>query len=137
MNHMAKVSEMLGVELDEEFEIEKHLYAKFKITEAGLEIKPNNDKTWHIEVDILLDLLTGEATIKRKPWTPKMEETYYCWLNYGSDWNVGYYSMTGYTFDLNNIAMGNCFRTRDDAKAHKDEVIARYEEIRKAVSKNA
>ncbi|HAH93680.1 MAG TPA: hypothetical protein DCM01_07535 [Dielma fastidiosa] len=68
---MEKVAEMLGVELNEEFNIigdSKPLYySPYKITERGLIDKDNI-----IRDDRLGDLFRGIYKVQKLPWKPKM-----------------------------------------------------------------
>lgn len=59
----------LGVEIDEEFEINKSIYNPYKITEKGYLIDRDGDK----RPDCLTELILGERTIKKIP-KPKIKE---------------------------------------------------------------
>lgn len=128
MNYMKKVADMLGVALDEEFEIEGYGGSKFKITEEGLY---NNNG--HRDVSLFHGILTGEIKIKRRPWKPKIREKY--WYVYrptgveSEPWDLRYTTFNGCTDDLNHVAMGNCFSSKEAAEEAKNDVIARYEAI--------
>lgn len=59
---MKQVAEMLGVELDEEFNI-KYSSFKFKITERGLEYFDGYDNHWYTDPSTLIGLLCGDFEI--------------------------------------------------------------------------
>lgn len=68
MNYMKQVAQMLGVELEEEFNIEGIDY-KYKFTKDGLffHYEENNINIWYKLCDDLSDILTGEYKIIKKP----------------------------------------------------------------------
>ncbi len=75
-NYMADVAKMLGVELEEEFNINstKTLY---KITDKGLCYK--DDNIWYeMSSDTFIDLIKGDSKIVKLPWQPKDGDEYYC-----------------------------------------------------------
>ena len=85
-NHMAEVAKMLGVELGEEFEIDKLPTRRYKLTEnnglSGIYFG-----SWVVDEDsdkILKSLLLGECSIKRKPWKPSKGDKYWYISSNGS-----------------------------------------------------
>ena len=123
MNYMKQVAKMLGVELGEKFDIDVGdgftldgcCLNGYGLYDDGL----RNDS-------VLNGLLTGECTIKKKRWKPKDGEEYFY---VDEDGNIG-----SFIFDMICISdtamlyMGNCFRTSEDAEAHKDEIMAKFKE---------
>ena len=75
VNHMTEIAKMLGVELNEEFEIAGYKNGNFKITECG--IKKLEGGEWVNGSFIFDGLLTGECTINHKPWKPQYDEEYW------------------------------------------------------------
>lgn len=72
INHMPEVAKMLGVELCEEFEIVCNGCISddiFFFTEKENVIYNVSKKCYEIS-DVVIYLLTGITTIKRKPWKP-------------------------------------------------------------------
>ena len=72
------------------------------------------------------DLLTGEYTIKKRPFVPKHLEDYFYIENNGEIcktqnryWNI----------DLARIKCGWVFRTENEAEANKERVLAEMEEV--------
>lgn len=136
MNYMNKVADMLGMRFGEAFEIEQYPDARFKFTEKGLIAMPKWAKNEFNDSDTLLGLLSGELKIIFRAWVPKGNEPFYYWHNNNGVWMMGATECHGWVYELGLIAMGNCFITEADAEAHKDEVISRYEAIRKAVAES-
>lgn len=79
-NHMAEVvglAKLLGVELREEFRIEK-CQGLFRITEDGLQRLLDSSSSWTFaEHSIFRELLNGKVTVVKFPWKPAKMETYY------------------------------------------------------------
>lgn len=76
-NHMAEVAALLGLELREEFRIEK-CQGLFRFTEDGLQRLLDSSSSWTFaEHSILRDLLNGKVTVVKFPWKPAKMETYY------------------------------------------------------------
>lgn len=76
-NHMAGVAKLLGLELREEFRIEKG-QGLFRFTEDGLQRVLDSSATWTFaEHSILREILNGKATVVKFPWKPAKMETYY------------------------------------------------------------
>lgn len=76
----------------------------------------------------LTEMLSGEVEVLKKPFRPKMCERYYYIDNdrFVSD------DVNGLTcVDLALISMGNCFRTEKEAIAHKDEILKKFDELKK------
>lgn len=76
-NYMREVAKLLGLELREEFLIEK-CQGLFRFTEDGLQRTLDSSTTWvFAEHSILRELLNGKETIVRFPWKPAKMEIYY------------------------------------------------------------
>ena len=122
INHMPEVAKMLGVELDEEFEIVGYKNRNFKITECG--IKKLEGGEWVSGVFIFEGLLTGECTIKHKPWKPQYNEEYWFVGLNGHIYSDAFYKNRLYGINLYKI--GNCYRTEAEAKANRGKWVAFY-----------
>lgn len=128
MNYMSEVAKMLGVELDEEFEIKMpnetcHAIAKF--TNGGLKIINHNvNSVWCFKDDVLEHLLTGCYTIKRKPWKPSIYDGYYYVDENG---HVCSDPWVNSALDIVLYKVGNCYKTKKDAEKDKDKWIEFYE----------
>lgn len=76
-NHMKGVAKLLGLELREEFRIEK-CQGLFRFTEDGLQRVLDSSATWTFaEHSILREILNGKVTVVKFPWKPAKMETYY------------------------------------------------------------
>ena len=77
-NYMQDVARMLGVELEEEFEILNSGYI-YKIDEDdGLMHRRLSDNFWHnSSAHDFENLLTGKKEIIKLPWQPRYDEKYY------------------------------------------------------------
>lgn len=115
-NHMNEVAALLGVELDEEFIIED--YGTYVLTWKGLVRKDGI-----VQGLILTFLLTGELKIRRKPWKPIKDETYYYVTEEGLTWEEDWVDDD---VDLMRYKLGNCYRTKEEAEANVNKWRAFY-----------
>ena len=67
MNHMKEVAQMLGVELNEEFNVKGFSYKKYKITKDRVFISYEEDNKWYKICDTILDILIGKYEIIKQP----------------------------------------------------------------------
>lgn len=125
MNYMEQVAHMLGVELGEEFEI-KSVPGKFYINNGGLKLSGREEMKLGAT---LMCILKGDDEIVKLPWKPKFGDVYYHNNRFGElhreraeDNNL---------FDLMIVRLGKTYRTEEEAKAHKEEDKAFWDEIRK------
>ena len=124
MNYMKQVTEMLGVETREKFDLKNaHNYTikDCYLDNDGL----HNNRSIIIECDFA-DILNGNAEIIKKPFKPKYSETYWIINENGRTARI---SNDNQTFDCMAIHMGNCFRTEAEAEEHKDEIMAKFREV--------
>lgn len=128
-NHMDEVAKMLGVELGEEFQISgQSKDDRYFIDNDGLNLRYGGQDCY--AQGLLGELLNGKKEIVRRPWMPKDSEKYwfvYCRSDGGYDitWNV--YSES--SRDLDHILMGDCFPSKEAAKAAAPEIVRMYKEI--------
>lgn len=129
-NYMADVAKLLGVELNDEFELNES-NAIYKLSQYGFFFKCGG--SWMRASDyLLIDIIKGVNTIKKLPWMPKEEEHYY-YIAWRRIDNIGEWKIrvetTFFTefsaLDNLRVAVGNCFRTKEDAEAQKYEVFKR------------
>lgn len=123
MNQMHEVAKLLGVELDEEFEVvfpqPSDCHATVKLTLAGaIVIDTNVYDIFNFKSYLLQDLVRGCYDIKRKPWKPKREEKYWYVI---PDGRVRSTYFTNATFDCMAYKLGNCYRTEKEAVSKKDK----------------
>ena len=127
-NYMAEVAKLLGVELGEEFDVHfdnSNVYMKAKLTENGFKVNETNMVALvpYSSIQVFEWILCGTATIKCKPWKPKMYEQYFFVHHDGSvdcdDWEDD-------TTDFDSYKLGNCYRTKQAAEANRDKWISFY-----------
>lgn len=129
-NRMAEVAKMFGVELGERFRIfdwnnSDTSKFDFYFSNEGLMLD-YEDGSVPAHGD-LLELLKGNFIIKRKPWKPEHESSYWCVGTGGAIlhciwWGCGSPSVSC----MNNYKLGNCYRTEEEAEANKDKWVKFY-----------
>lgn len=130
-NYMPEVAKMLGVEIGEEFEIiinemKMLTHGPYKITDNAI-VDYVGCKT----KSLLYGLLTGEYTLQKRPWRPKVGDAFFYVLTNGE--------IQKYVFEIDNIhtlmlfSFDNCFPTEEAARAAVPEMMAKFEEIKKGV----
>ena len=119
-NCMAAVAKLLGVELGEEFIIENKDRKETVVFAAdGFHVIQPNNVVGPDHGKLLSKVLQGLYEVKKKPWVPKYEETYY-------RPNIIYKVVSnpiwrGGTFDYSLKELGMVYRTREEAEAHLAE----------------
>lgn len=129
-NLMPEVAKLLGVELEEEFKF-KGMNAVGKITENGFKCRHPKEEFWRTPSDAT-DILTGALEIEKLPWMPKEEQHYYyiAWrrIDNTGEWKIRV-ETTFFTefshLDNLRVAVGNCFRTKEEAEAAQFDVFER------------
>ncbi len=132
-----KFLEMLGVEMDEKFNI--------RYTENGL---LSNCNPYHFEISdgnfylfdcygnpcngYIGDIISGLYKIEKLPWKPKDGDAFYYIDSGGAIYRTKFSEC--YFPDLYHFKMGNCFKTREDAEAHKGEIMKQLKEIKKELN---
>lgn len=116
-NYMEQVAKILGVELNEEFEVDDH-DRLFKFTEQYL---MHSDKygVWQIDTDALGEILSGDYKIIKKPWKPHDSDKFFYITISGDIVEKEYVKIIPY--DCTLIRMGNCFKTKEEAESHKEK----------------
>ena len=121
-NYIPEVAKMLGVELGEEFE-DSNGY-KYVLREDGIiESKYIDKVSTNTFSSVLVALLNGNLTIKRKPWKPKKDDLYYYVDQEGFVISNRWYN--SYT-EVLLYKLGNCYRIREEAEANRDKWVAFY-----------
>lgn len=136
-NYMADVAKMLGVELNEEFEVvipdeteHQPVRYQFNSNQFGCWETEGGNSGFHVHWNLLLMILCGQAYIKKLPWKPKKGDEYHfvCWMKNGDRWVI---SVTSdkydecFATDTLRVDIGNCFRNREEAEAQKYDVFKR------------
>jgi len=125
MNLIPKVAEMLGVEIGEHFKVTG------EVDVGGYYYFTNNDLSLHVpdvrpdyaQYRTLADLVMGDKKIIKFPFEPKKGDSYWevFWNEY-YEVEVGETEWTNCSDDYKNLKLGNCFRTKAEAEAHKYEI---------------
>lgn len=129
-NLMPEIAKLLGVELGEEFELNGS-NAIYKLSQYGFFFKCGG--SWMRVSDyLLIDIIKGVHTIKKLPWKPKEEQTYYyiAWrrIDNTGEWKIRVETTFFTEFstpDNLRVAVGNCFRTKEEAEAAKFDAFER------------
>lgn len=117
-SYMFEVAETLGVRVGDRFEIDT-LEGVFTLYGEGL----YSMATQSMRPDVLFDLLTGKLGIKRKPWKPKANERYYVIEETGLASEEVWWDEC---IDIMFYKLGNCYRTTEEAEAHRDKWVTFY-----------
>lgn len=130
MNYMEQIAHMLGVKLDEHFDIAntkgKIVTKDLWLTKNGLEQKGMDGSM--VLPHVLNMLLVGDWVVYKQPWKPKLNERYY-FINCTG--NIDYLWWIGSTEDHAMYKLGKVYRTEEEAEAHKREDTAFWQEVRK------
>ena len=127
MNYWKQFSEMLGLELGQEFSLIKSNGEKldehtYKITEYGLCCKEAKTVSWYDVPSVTLDyILNGDYKAIPKPWKPKEGEQY-CYYSKALNHEVSRMWCDG-SFDLCLWKLGNCFKTEEEARTKGKEIM--------------
>lgn len=127
-NKMAEVAKLLGVDIGEEFELVGS-HTLTRITTEGLEYR-QCDTAWQKCPGVLMDLLTGKAKIRRKPWMPKNEEYYYTPTFEDSNMNALGNLWVGSEDDMAVYNSGLLCRTREEAEELHDDIVRYVRKLR-------
>lgn len=126
-NLIPQIAEMLGVEIGEEFQVDRYEYngLTFKFAENMLMSRSDlKGAEWRITYVILSELLGGDAEIVNIPWKPKKGEDYYTFGGSDGSWRVSQQHWTCHPFDLALFEKGWVYRTRAEAEAALHAVAA-------------
>lgn len=134
-NIMPDIAKLLGVEINEEFELRvasqpliKHT-GTFCITDNNIVGRTKNGDVWQSwENDSIYDLFNGTLEVVRKPFVPKFDEEYWSYyFNYDdSEWDVVWTNWRDRFTDYMRLKLGLCFRTEEEAKRERARL---YKEI--------
>ena len=119
-NYMEEVARLIGVELNEEFELvfdpSSTCHATIKLTTDGVKvIETDVYDIFNFKSYLLEHLLKGNYGIKKKPFKPKFNEKYY---SIGVDGSVENGTWLNDFLDYTLYKVGNCYRTVEEARAN-------------------
>jgi len=118
MNHMKQVADMLGVELGEKFKVSDHGDCLYSLTDCGVS---------GATASLLVNILCGKFTIIKQPWKPEKGKRY--WVLCGKDCVLIETRWDDTFKDKMYYAIGNCYKTMEDALADKENLIERIKKI--------
>ncbi len=120
---MKLLMDRIGVDENEEFEAQCGLcgHGTFKFCKCGV-LFEKIDGEWMRSL-LWSDFLTyfEDYKFKKKPFKPADGEEYWRVCVNGEIYSQGFASDN--TFDCLNRTIGNCFRTRESAEAHREEIL--------------
>lgn len=128
-NKMAEVAKLLGVELEEEFELyhierKEKLGGIHKLTEqSGLMVFSECAGAW-CKGRYLLGLLVGSLEVKKLPYRPKQKETY--WTYNLNRFDVVDVCWSDWAQEFALLKCGAVFRTKAEAIAARPRI---YKEL--------
>lgn len=115
-NLIPGITKMLGVELGEEFKVDKYDEMTFKFAENMLVARADfKGAKWGITYVVLSELLGGNVEIIKLPWKPKEGEKYWSFLP--GAWMVTWYTWDDSPIDFAFYKVGWVFRTKKEAEA--------------------
>jgi len=126
MNLMPEILEKLGVEVGERFYIEdrdNYSFGVFFNENYGL---IDGNFGCLLNSNYLVALLKGDAKIIKKPWKPQNGEFGY-YVSQDGSINPNNFNKK-YATDCGLVAIGNCFKTKEEAEAAKPEILKKMKE---------
>lgn len=126
MNYYKQVAKMLGIELNEEFDINYMLSYRYMLTEDGLKFKDKSSDMWlGYSSPVLSKLLRGDYSIVKIPWKPNADEFYYYYSSYAGVTCQQTWMNTSADYCM--WKLGNCFRAREEAETKGKEIMESIE----------
>lgn len=126
-NLIPEICKMLGVELGEEFKVDRYEYngLTFKFAENMLMSRSDlKGAEWGITYVILSELLAGDVEIVKIPWKPKKDDTYFTFVIIGNKWGVGLLHWDGFPNEYALLDKGWVYRSQAAAEAALPKVAA-------------
>ena len=126
-NLIPEIAKMLGVEIGEEFKVDRYEYngLTFKFAENMLMSRSDlKGAEWGITYVILSELLGGDAEIVKIPWKPKKGDVYFTFELLGGKWVVRSFWWGGFPSEYALLDKGWVYRTREEAQAALPKVTA-------------
>lgn len=117
-NYMADVANLLGVEIGEEFEIDR-FNGIYVLDDDGLFPAEGGLNQFML----LTCLLTGEFNVKKKSWKPETDECF-CYMDHNGICRS--YGWDNNAHSLNYYKIGNCYHTPEEAEENRDKWVEFY-----------
>jgi hypothetical protein len=118
-NLIPEIAKMLGVELNEEFKVDKYDELTFKFAENMLMARADfKGAKWGITYVVLSELLGGDAEIIKLPWKPKFGDRYFGVFEFNGKLMVCRYDIwRGTIAEEAQYRCGWVYRTKEEAEA--------------------
>lgn len=117
-NLIPEIAKMLGVELNEEFKVDKYDEMTFKFAENMLVARADfKGAKWGITYVVLSELLGGDAEIVKLPWKPRKGDVYYSFALLGDTWVVRPLWCGDFPNEYALFDKGWVYRTKEEAEA--------------------
>ena len=126
-NLIPQIAKMLGVEIGEEFKVDRYEYDGMTCKFAENMLMSRSDlkgAEWGITYVILSELLAGDAEIVKIPWKPKKGDAYYTFEIFRGKWVVRSLWWTGAPCNYALLDKGWVFRTEAEAQDALPKVAA-------------
>lgn len=132
-----KFLEMLGVELGEKFDLVRADNGGF----IGCSPYHFEDIHGYFDLfncvgdesgDYIPNIISGRYKIEKLPFKPKDSDKY--WFINPKGYLVHACFCEDGMVDLYNFDTGNCFKTKEEAEANKDEIIRQFDEIKEELN---
>ena len=126
-NLIPKIAKLLGVEIGEEFKVDRYEYDGLTCKFAENMLMSRSDlkgAEWGITYVILSELLAGDAEIVKIPWKPKKGDAYYTFEVFRGKWVVRSLWWTGAPCNYALLDKGWVFRTKEEAEDALTKVAA-------------
>lgn len=117
-NLIPDIAKMLGVELGEEFKVDKYDEVTFKFAENMLMARADfKGAKWGITYVVLSELLGGDVEIIKLPWKPKKGDTFYTFASIPNKWvvRIAWWDQTPNHYAL--LDKGWVYRSEEEAQA--------------------
>jgi hypothetical protein len=118
-NLIPEIAKMLGVELNEEFKVDKYDELTFKFAENMLMARADfKGAKWGITYVVLSELLGGDAEIIKLPWKPKFGDRYFGVFEFNGKLMVCRYDIwRGTIAEEAQYRCGWVYRTKEETEA--------------------
>ena len=124
-NLIPEIAKMLGVELNEEFKVDKYDELTFKFAENMLMVRADfKGAKWGITYVVLSELLGGDVEIIKLPWKPKKGDVYSTFGRLGDKWVVRSLWWGGFPEEYALFDKGWVYRSEEEAQAALPKVAA-------------
>ena len=126
-NLIPEIARMLGVEIEEEFKVDRYEYNGLTCKFAENMLMSRSDlkgAEWGITYVILSELLAGDAEIVKIPWKPKKGDAYYTFEIFRGKWVVRSLWWAEVPCNYALLDKGWVYRTKEEAEDALTKVAA-------------